>query len=68
MSSAPHEWTPEAIAAERATRARRLDAGYCPDSGERLSRVDIPRGRLWMCPGCDCFGYAVNTETGGPME
>jgi hypothetical protein len=68
MTYDPGEWTPEAIASERAARARRLEAGYCPDSGERLSRVTVPRGELWMCPMCDCFGYCVNAETGGPME
>lgn len=67
------EWTPPDLLSELERRARFLDAGICPDSGERLTLIDLYRdperhGRRWMCPMCDCFGYPVNDETGGPME
>ena len=42
------EWTPEAMAEERARREALEQKGICPDSGETIvvcQRVDI----------CDCF-------------
>lgn len=42
------EWTPEAIAEEKARREALEQKGICPDSGETIAfcqRVDI----------CDCF-------------
>lgn len=66
----------QSFESDAARRARFLAAGICPDSGERLTLLDLDRGfpagsrwgKRFMCPGCDCFGYPVNGETGGPME
>lgn len=59
------EWTPEALAAEKASRVAYIkETGRCPDGGGILKldrpEADVPPGRLSCGFQCDCFGFDPN--------
>lgn len=59
------EWTADDARAELRRRQAIVDAGYCPDSGERLTPIEHSTGLRWVCFACAGFGYP-STPSGDP--